>query len=119
MSKAKHTPGPWKWQAHYSSDPSSFWHKPGLFWELQGEAARPVIKLHDEGSQGSDGWEENYQLRVSDPDAHLIAAAPALYGALILAQAMIEPENQPPQWTTEEALKRIRAALVQVSGDWE
>ena len=76
MSEPKHTPGPWFIGALES-----------------GQAAV------DAASGDVTGW-------VSIPDAHLIAAAPDLYSALV---EFLSASNVPEIMTREETLRLIRA----------
>ena len=110
MNTAKHTPGPWKLD----------------IYEEQNGDKHYFFKQDDKG-------EEDIIFNTScpglrDEDAHLIAAAPAMYEALQQSLVLVElaaleewgravrGEQQPPTTEARDRLEKVKTALAQAEG---
>ncbi len=61
-----------------------------------------------------DAWFESAKRAAARKRERLV---PIVEEAIILGMAMIEPENQPPQWSVEEALLKLMELLKEVKDD--
>lgn len=98
---AKHTPGPWVVQRH---DPNNSRYHSNVVrnWSENGKHYIRSITIqlaYDEPA-------------VNDANAHLIAAAPAMYEALTIALQIMVDKRVPYQHEIDQA----RAALAQAEG---
>ena len=103
MNTAKHTPGPWN-----CVDPHV----------IRGPKNVVVAKTLDS--------KEGYEIKQAN--AHLIAAAPAMYEALQQSLVLVElaaleewgravrGEQQPPTTEAKDRLEKVKAALAQAEG---
>ena len=103
MNTSKHTPGPWK-----CVDPHV----------IRGPKNVVVAKTLDS--------KEGYEIKQAN--AHLIAAAPAMYEALQQSLVLVElaaleewgravrGEQQPPTTEAKDRLEKVKAALAQAEG---
>ena len=95
---AKHTPGPWYWTASSSA---------GTVYAQENHQL--IVPHHP------DGADEN-----TFANARLIASAPELLQALILAEGLIYPNVNPHHArpsSNSEVLHTIRAAIAKATGD--
>lgn len=92
-----HTPGPWRLVkfAGRADSRVSAW---GVAY---GSAGNRLASVDGEGNSSD----------RNDANARLIAAAPDLLFAACVGLAMLDPENQPPQYSNAEAREIIRAAI--------
>ena len=101
MSAPKWTPGPWDWHASLHDDGRN---NGSVLSDVASGRARCVCKAPQ--YQHPDQWQA---------DANLIAAAPELYEALVLAEDRIESERSPGEW--DPLLREIRAAIAKARGE--
>lgn len=135
---AKHTPGPWRWEVSRTSQrvelcgglPAGRFDKTVLSFARWGlNQAAPVFWFWQEGRSWSDepkradalavaapGREHhaNWFAEINHPDAHLIAAAPDLLGALKAAEEYMAARTT--ECSEPYPLQRVRAAIAKAEG---
>ena len=105
MNNAKHTPGPWKAVKDEARNPHYAWNIEGAPGVVPTIARLSMI---DAGAQ-------------IEPNAHLIAAAPAMYEALQDIESYTElglNSDEPKHWeaSLQDILGIVRDALAQAEG---
>jgi hypothetical protein len=96
QSTKPHTPGPWRATVDLFRPPKVFVHAPDSF------AVCRVMTAH-------------YHAEVARANAHLIAAAPEMYKALCLAEAVYR-KNVVVQGEPSSVLDALQAAIAKAEG---
>jgi hypothetical protein len=98
--KTNHTPGPWNVEENSS---------PPLIWGNDYEKPIAEVELHRSYASYGDG--------EAQANAQLIAAAPELLDACMVALGILDTGTYAAAWVRHDAAKQLRAAIAKAKGE--